>query len=50
MGQHAQAEAERTLIVRVLEQTRGNKRKTADILKIDYTTLFDKMKRYQIEY
>lgn len=50
VGQYAQAEAERSLIVRVLEQTRGNKRKTADILKIDYTTLFDKMKKYQIEY
>jgi DNA-binding NtrC family response regulator len=50
VGQHAQAEAERSLIVRVLEQTRGNKRKTSEILKIDYTTLFDKMKRYQIEY
>lgn len=50
VGQHAQGEAERSLIVRVLEQTRGNKRKTAEILKIDYTTLFDKMKKYQIEY
>ncbi len=50
VGQYAQSEAERSLIVRVLEQTRGNKRKTADILKIDYTTLFDKMKKYQIEY
>jgi DNA-binding NtrC family response regulator len=50
VGQYAQTEAERSLIVRVLEQTRGNKRKTADILKIDYTTLFDKMKKYQIEY
>jgi len=50
VGQHAQTEAERSLIVRVLEQTRGNKRKTAEILKIDYTTLFDKMKKYQIEY
>ena len=29
VGQHAQTEAERSLIVRVLEQTRGNKRKTA---------------------
>jgi DNA-binding NtrC family response regulator len=50
VGQYAQQEAERSLILRVLEQARGNKRKTAEILKIDYTTLFDKMKKYQIEY
>ncbi|MBI5869009.1 MAG: sigma-54-dependent Fis family transcriptional regulator [candidate division Zixibacteria bacterium] len=49
IGQHAQMQAERALIVRVLEQTRGNKRKTAEILKIDYTTLFEKLKRYNIE-
>lgn len=46
---HAQAEAERSLILRVLSQTRGNKRKTAEILKIDYTTLFEKIKKYQID-
>lgn len=49
IGQHAQMQAERAAIVRVLEQTRGNKRKTAEILKIDYTTLFEKLKRYTIE-
>jgi len=49
IGQHAQMQAERALILRVLEQTRGNKRKTAEILKIDYTTLFEKLKRYNIE-
>jgi DNA-binding NtrC family response regulator len=49
VGQHAQAEAERALILRVLSQTRGNKRKTAEILKIDYTTLFEKIKRYNID-
>ncbi len=42
----AQAEAEKSLIKRILAQTRGNKRKTADILKIDYTTLFEKLKKY----
>jgi len=50
VAQHAQAEAEKALIVRVLNETRGNKRKTAEILKIDYTTLFDKLKKYNIEY
>ncbi len=49
VGAHAQAEAERSLILRVLSQTRGNKRKTAEILKIDYTTLFEKIRKYQIE-
>ncbi len=46
---HAQAEAERSLIKRVLLQTRGNKRKTAEILKIDYTTLFEKLKKYGLQ-
>jgi DNA-binding NtrC family response regulator len=50
VGQHAQTQAERAAIIRVLNETRGNKRKTAEILKIDYTTLFEKLKRYSIEY
>jgi Nif-specific regulatory protein len=50
VGQFAQMQAERAMILRVLEQTRGNKRKTAEILKIDYTTLFEKLKRYEIGY
>ncbi len=49
VGQHAQAEAERGMIIRVLGQTHGNKRKTAEILKIDYTTLFEKIKKYAID-
>lgn len=49
VGQHAQMIAERAAIIRVLNETRGNKRKTAEILKIDYTTLFEKLKRYEIE-
>lgn len=44
----AQAEAEKSLIKRVLTQTNGNKKKTAEILKIDYTTLFEKLKKYGI--
>jgi DNA-binding NtrC family response regulator len=50
VAQHAQARAEKALIARVLNETRGNKRRTAEILKIDYTTLFDKLKKYSIEY
>ncbi|HUV30943.1 MAG TPA: sigma-54 dependent transcriptional regulator [Acidobacteriota bacterium] len=48
IGSHAQAQAERGTIIRVLKEVRGNKRKCAKVLKIDYTTLFDKMKRYGI--
>ncbi len=49
IGQHAQMIAERAAIMRVLSETRGNKGKTAEILKIDYTTLFEKLKRYEID-
>jgi len=48
VGAHAQMTAERSAIIRVLNQVRGNKRKCAKILQIDYTTLFDKMKKYEI--
>lgn len=46
---HSVAEVERNLIRRVLQQTRGNKRKAAKILKIDYTTLFEKLKKYCLD-
>ncbi|HWR82568.1 MAG TPA: sigma-54 dependent transcriptional regulator [Candidatus Deferrimicrobium sp.] len=49
VGAHAQMQAEKATIVRVLKQVRGNKRKCARILRIDYTTLFDKIKKYDIE-
>jgi DNA-binding NtrC family response regulator len=49
IGAHAQMEAERGTIIRVLKEVRGNKRKAAKVLKIDYTTLFDKMKKYSID-
>jgi len=49
IGAHAQMQAERGTIIRVLKEVRGNKRKAAKVLKIDYTTLFDKMKRYNID-
>lgn len=45
----AQAEAEKSLIKRVLIQTGGNKKKSAEILKIDYTTLFEKLKKHGIQ-
>jgi len=49
IGAHAQMQAERATIIRVLKEVRGNKRKAAKVLQIDYTTLFDKMKKYDIE-
>ncbi len=49
VGQYAQAEAERALITRILNQVRGNKRKASQALKIDYTTLFEKIKKYGID-
>ena len=49
IGAYAQRNAERSAIVRVLKQTRNNKRRCSRILKIDYTTLFDKMKKYDID-
>jgi len=49
VGAMAQAEAEKSLIRRILNQTNGNKRKTAEILKIDYTTLFEKLKKYGLQ-
>ena len=49
IGAHAQMRAERATIIRVLKQVRGNKRKCAKVLKIDYTTLFDKIKKYSID-
>jgi DNA-binding NtrC family response regulator len=49
IGAYAQREAERAAIIRVLKQVRGNKRKCSTVLKIDYTTLFDKIKKYGID-
>ncbi len=49
IGAHAQMQAEKRTIIRVLKETRGNKRKASRILQIDYTTLFDKIRKYEIE-
>ncbi len=49
VGQHAQMIAERAMIIRVLKQTKGNKRKAAGVMQIDYTTLFEKIKKYSID-
>jgi DNA-binding NtrC family response regulator len=49
IGAHAQMQAEKAAIIRVLKQVRGNKRKCSEVLRIDYTTLFDKIKKYNID-
>jgi len=49
IGAFAQMQAERATIIRVLKEVRGNKRKCAKVLRIDYTTLFDKIKKYKID-
>ena len=49
IGSHAQMKAEKGAIERVLKEVHNNKRKAAKILQIDYTTLFDKIKKYEIE-
>lgn len=49
VGHHAQMVSERAMIIRVLKDTKGNKRKAAEILQIDYTTLFEKIKKYTID-
>ncbi len=49
IGAHAQMQAEKRTILRVLKETRGNKRKAAKVLQIDYTTLFDKIRKYRID-
>jgi len=40
--------AERKIIVRMYEQSRGNKKKTSEALGIDYSTLFRKMREYDL--
>lgn len=49
VGQHAQMIAERAMIIRILKQTKGNKRKASGVMQIDYTTLFEKIKKYSID-
>ena len=46
---HSVARIEKNLIERILQQTRGNKRKASQILQIDYTTLFEKLKKYSLD-
>ena len=42
------AEIERTVIEAALKETRGNRRKAADMLEIGERTLYRKLKEYNI--
>jgi transcriptional regulator with PAS, ATPase and Fis domain len=42
-------EVEKLHILKVLEETEGNKTKTAELLGIGLTTLYRKLKEYKIE-
>lgn len=46
--QSAAEEVERRVIRQVLRQTKGNKSQAAKLLKIDYKTVYSKMKQYGI--
>jgi len=48
MLREATADLERTLILRMLQHTQGNKLLTARRLQIGYKTLFRKLKDYDI--
>jgi transcriptional regulator of acetoin/glycerol metabolism len=43
------AELERRAIIATLERTAGNIKEAATMLGIDRSTLYDKLKRYEIE-
>ncbi|WMI82128.1 sigma-54 interaction domain-containing protein [Anaerotignum sp. MB30-C6] len=45
----AREEAEKLAILRALRQTKGNKKKAADLLDIDRSVLYDKIKRYNVK-
>ena len=49
IADRATAEAERQAIRVALQATRGNKSQAARLLRVDYKTLYLKMKRYSIE-
>ena len=49
IADRATAEAERQAIRVALQATRGNKSEAARLLRVDYKTLYLKMKRYAID-
>ncbi len=49
IGRMSAREVERELIIKTLNQEHCNKRKTARILSVDYKTLYNKLKEYEIK-
>lgn len=49
MGKMSAQKVEKELIIRTLNQENWNKRRTAQILNIDYKTLYNKLKEYGIK-
>jgi len=48
VSRKATAEAEKQMIQEALKMSNGNKSKAARLLKIDYKTLYNKMKIYEM--
>ncbi len=48
MGRRSKEETEKPLILRTLRETQGNKREAARRLGIDYKTLYNKLKSYEV--
>ena len=49
VGKQAKGKAEKELITKVLSEVNWNKSKASKILKVDYKTLYNKIKEYDIE-
>jgi len=49
VGKLAQRIAEKELILKVLQEVRGNKSKASRMLKIDYKTLYNRLKEFNIK-
>ncbi len=49
VGKEAKHKAEKALIAKVLNEVNWNKSKASKILKVDYKTLYNKIKEYNIE-
>ena len=49
VGKQAKCKAEKELITKVLREVNWNKSKASRILKVDYKTLYNKIKEYDIE-
>ena len=48
-GETTMSDHQREIIIRTLKETKGNKRKAAEVLNVGVTTLYRKLKKYGIE-